>query len=918
MTTILPATRPSTRLLGRYFAVRVGGLPYDTVAALRCDRATACAAEILDLEAQLAAEAGPITDLLHDLIGANDDSGSRRELLVLRRTIFQGRLPADPGGALAAVLAVDQAAAAAVREWLTRRQHLTDRQRDLAALLDTDVAASRAQLWRLCGDPRLRAGMQVASPALDEQLVALTGRTAASPAKKLRRVERSVLSYLYRTACKTSPFSWFTGIGVGEFTGTAGDPAGDPPGDTALEVAATWHSHVRLNVVVLTRIVDAVCADVTRRGDLPMVLSPGLRQDPERIRYVRRWVTQGDDKAPVSFDAIQDGLFYLRRSGLLDGLTALLQRGGAWRCADLTAWLRRQTRADPQRCDEYVSILLRLGVLQIDGFAVDVHTPDPLRQLRDFLTTLRRPWADELAQRLAAPIAHIEAFRDGGIAERRTAMHRLREALRDVLDHLGAASVSLPRALLYEDCRVGGELSMPAGAWHRFAGHELAAAEAVLPAFDLTLPHRIMFHGFFVARYGAGGRCDDLLRLVEDFHDDLYDQYLISTADVRPFAEDGSYRPEENWLGRPELALLDRVRQDLAGHLRSAAQAAPGAAEIRLDPAALHEIGGGLQDLFGGFRPQSHLIQVVPRPEGPLLVLNQSLGGLSFPFSRFTHCFDGLDSGPGGGPLPARLRAQAAAVAPPGAVFAEVTGGPVTTNLNLHAQLTDYVIVCPGETSLAPQECQIPLSDLYLRHDPATDRVMLRSTRLDREVIPVYLGYLVPMALPQLHRTLLLLSPTSLATFDVWRGVPAPPPADGVVARPRVLIGDVVVSRRSWSTTPTALPRRTDGDTDAAWFLRWQRWQRAHRLPAQLFATVHSGFGGRPKPQYVDCGSYLSLVALESSLEDTTDRVVFREMLPSGDQLTAASPGGRHVTEFVIETFPSSRAPETNPGADDA
>ncbi|GAA3234352.1 hypothetical protein GCM10010532_071640 [Dactylosporangium siamense] len=901
---MLPATRTpaqtSTRLLGRYFAVRVGGLPYDTVAALRCEQATGCAAEILDLEAQLAAAAEPIGDLLHDLIGANDDSGSRRDLLALRRKIFQGRLPADPDAALAAVLAVDPAAAAQVRDWLTRRRHLTDRQRDLGALLDTDVAATRAELWRLCDDPRLRAGMQVASPALDEQLVALTGRTTASPAKKLRRVERSVLSYLYRTACKTSPFSWFTGIGVGEFSTTAG-------GDVELAVPTTWRSHVRLNVVALTRIVDAICADPTRRGDLPMVLSPGLRQDPERIRYVRRWVTQGDDRAPVSFDSIQDGLFYLRRSGLLDGLTGLLQRGGTWRCADLTAWLRGQTQADPQRCDEYVSILLRLGVLQIDGFAVDVHTPDPLRQLRHFLTTLDRPWAGNLALRLAEPIALVEAFRDGGLTDRRAATHRLQEALRDVLDHLGAGAVKLPPALLYEDCRVGGDLSLPAGPWRRFAEHELAAAEAVLPAFDLTLPHRIMFHGFFAARYGAGGRCDDLLRLVEDFHEDLYDQYLISTADIRPFAEDGTYRPEENWLGRTELSRLDRVRQDLADHLRSAVQAAPGAAELRLDPMALHGIGAGLQDLFGGFRPQSHLVQVVPRAEGPLLVLNQSLGGVSFPFSRFTHCFD--DTAPSVG----QLRAQAADVAPAGAVFAEVTGGPVTTNLNLHGQLTDYVIVCPGETSLAPPECQIPLSDLYLLHDAASDRVVLRSARLGREVVPVYLGYLVPMALPQLHRTLLLLSPTSLATFDVWRGVPAPPPVDGVVARPRVLIGDLVVSRRSWSTTVAVLPRRGEGDTDAAWFLRWQRWQRAHRLPAQLFATVHSGFGGRPKPQYVDCGSYLSLVALESSLDANADRVVFREMLPAGDQLTAGSAQGRHVTEFVIETFPSPH----RAGADD-
>ncbi|MFI9639330.1 lantibiotic dehydratase [Micromonospora sp. NPDC051925] len=896
---------PQARRLGRHFAVRVGGLPYDTVAALRCPQAADRAGAVLDLEAALATEATALSDLLHDLVGANEDGDSRRRLLALRRQVFKGALPADPEGALAAVAAVAPTVVAPVRDWLTRRQRLAVERGGLAALLDEELATSRAELWRLTGEPRLRAGIQVASPTLDEQLVSLAGRDGRPPAaKKLRRVERSVLSYLYRTACKTSPFSSFTGIGVGEFTEGAAGP--DPAGP------ATWQGYARLNVVALTRIVEAVCADLDRRGDLPVALSPGLRQDPERVRYVRRWVTPGDDSASVSFDSIQDGLFYLRRSGLLDELTGLLQDGGARRCAELAEWLRQRTQASPQRCEEYLSILLRLGILQIDGFAVDVHTPDPLRQLRDFLTTLRRAWADDLAERLTEPIALIETFRDGELADRRTAMRRLRDALHEIQVHLGAEAASLPQALLYEDCRISTRLSTPDAPWRRLAGGDLAAVEAVLPAFDLTLPHRITFHGFFLARYGVGGRCDDLLRLVEDFHEDLYDQYLSITADRRPFDADGSYQAEENWLGRPELTRLDDLRQDFAAYLRSVGQPAAETAEIRLDPARLHQIGAGLLGLLGGFRPQSHLVQVARRPDGPpLVVVNQSLGGLSFPFSRFTHCFD--DTPPA---LSARLRAQAAEVAPPGTVFAEVTGGPATTNLNLHAQLTDYVIVCPGETSLAPEASQLPLADLYLRHEPDTDRVVLRSRRLDREVIPVYLGYLVPMALPQLHRALLLLSPTSMAVVDVWRGVPESPDADGVVRRPRVRVGDVVVSRRSWAMSAAALPRRAEGDTDADWFLGWQRWRRARRLPTELFATVHGGAGGRPsgrpKPQYVDCASYLSLLALEALLTADDDRVVFREMLPSGDEvtdsadMTAGSAQGRHVTEFVIETFPSS------------
>ena len=885
--------------LGRQFMLRVGGLPYETVAQLGCPESTLRASEILDLEAALARDGEPLSDLLHNLIGANDDADSRRTLLSLRRQIFKERLPADPDAALAAVAALEPLAVASVRDWIDRQRRIAQLRQDLTDVLAREVADTRDELWRLSNQPRLRAGIQVASPVLDEQLAVLAGRTGAPPpAKKLRRVERSILSYLYRTACKTSPFSTFTGIGVGSFDS---DPA-----MPAVTVPLQWRNSVRLNVVVIARITEAINADRDRRGDLSVVLSPGLSQDTDRVRYVRRWIIPGDNSAAVSLDMVQDGLFYLRRSGILDRLTALLQGGTAWRCADLAAWLRRHSQATEDQSEEYLSILLRLGILQIDGFAVDVHTPDPVRHFRDFMTTLDRPWATRLAGRLDDVIEQIETFRTGGLDARRTAVRQLRSRLQEIQLELGAATTSVPQTLLYEDCPVDAPLAASDDPWTGMVAGDLAAVQDILPAFDISLPQQILFRGFFLARYGRGGRCDDLLRLVEDFHEDLYDQYLSVTSQIKSSSEDGMPAPEENWLAQPELTALDRMRRDFAGYVRVAVSADPDGDELRLDPAVLRRLGRDLGDKLGGHLPRAHFIQVADGASGPLFVLNQSMGGLSFPFSRFTYGFDDATSS-----LSDQLRAQAVAAAPPGAVFAEVTGGQATTNLNLHGQLTDYVIVCPGETTIVPQAEQLDLDDLYVQHDVDTNRVTLRSRRLDRDVIPVYLGYLIPMMLPQLHRTLLLLSPTSMAGIDIWRGVPKEPDTRGVTARPRVRVGDLVISRRSWTVAGELLPRRAVGVTDADWFLGWTRWRRELGLPARTFATVHgpqkSLTAARPKPQYVDFDSFLSLLALEAQLHDDTERVAFREMLPYADELGVRSSDGSHVAEFAIETFPRNQ-----------
>ncbi|HEY9439147.1 MAG TPA: lantibiotic dehydratase, partial [Streptomyces sp.] len=491
--------------------------------------------------------------------------------------------------------------------------------------------------------------------------------------------------------------------------------------------------------------------------------------------------------------------------------------------------------------------------------------------------------------------------------ERAALLDELRAGLRAVQEEeLGAASAKVPQTLLYEDTAAGPEVELDPAVWQRVAAGPLASVERILPAFDLTLPQRITFKGFFLARYGQGGRCDDLLKLVHDFHEDFFDQYMTFTARRTPYDDEGRYVPEVNWLGLPQLKSLDTARQMFIERMRALWQATePGTDEVTLDDAFLDEVAAELEPLAPDFAPMSHHVQLADRPGDPLVVLNRSYGGVSFPYSRFTQLFDGLAE---------RLLARADGMAPGGAVLAEVTGGPVTSNLNLHRRLTRYEIVCPGERGTLPEEFRIGLDDLYLVHDAERDRVVLRSTRLGREVVPVYLGYLVPLALPELPRTLLLLSPTSMAPLNVWGGVPEGEPSGGVTGRPRVRYGSVVLSRRSWSAPAAVLPLRKPRDPDDEWFLAWHAFRRAHGLPDRVFATVaDSGARGATgaKPQYLDFDSPLSLSAFEAIIKSPGARVVFREMLPDEDALHAVSAQGRHVAELAVETAGPGRRRNT-------
>ncbi|RKN06296.1 lantibiotic dehydratase [Streptomyces radicis] len=887
--------------LGPRFVARIAGLPVDAVRRLRAPGARRWADEVLDEGERLAAAGGRVGDLLHGLVGGLDDERARRALLRLRRAVFNNRLPADPAAASALVHRLDRAAGEALDAWLEGRGRLAEREAAGEALLAAQGERARGELRRLAAGRRLRDGLLLASPALDAQL---DGWLAAPPGggdKRARKIERSLLAYVYRTACKTSPFSSFTGVAPGTFARGAGQGPGE------LRSSGPWVSHPRLNVLALGRIAEAIVADPARRADLPVAPASGWGRDEDRVRYVRRWVTAGDDDTAVTFDAVRDRLFFLRRSGALDRMLDFFDTRPEARYGELAAWLARALDAPEAEVEEYLAALLHVGMVRVPTLTVGVHDTDPLRALGRSLRALGRDWADRTAAALEGPLACLARYPAAEPEERRALLAELRDRLAAIQRDLGEERPRVPRTVLYEDV-VAPAVTADRERWDEVLAGPLRAIERVLPAFDLTLPQRLTFKGFFLARHGIGGRCDDLLRLIDDFHEDFFDQYLSFAARRKTFDAAGEYVPEENWLGLPQLKALDAARSAFIAGMRArwAARAAPTGGdpgELALDDALLAETAAELAGLEQGPRPHAHHVQLAERRGGgPLVVLNRSYGGLSFPFSRFTHCLD-----PG---LPGALRERAARLRPEGAVFAEVTGGPVTSNLNLHARLTDWEIVCPGETSGAPPERRIRLDELVIEHDQAADRLALRAPRLGVEVIPVYLGYLVPLALPEVPRTLLLLSPTSMAPLDVWGGVPEGEPHRGVTRRPRVTHGRLVLARRSWSAPATALPLRGRGVGEAEWFLGWHRWRREQGVPDRVFATVaDSGQRGATgaKPHHVDFDSPLSLAAFEGLLKDAGARVVLREALPDEhDPGTAADDGG-HVTELAVETATPAR-----------
>lgn len=899
--------------LGSGFLLRVAGQPAEAVAALRTPAAVDWTEQVLAAEGTRDAIGDDLREALESELAARGSEDPERVALInLRRDAFNGRRP-RPSTLTRAEPLMPAETRALANQWIVA----IDRVRDLLdqglAVLGDDLAAARSRARELLADDNLRSAVLLQSEVLEKNM-----DRYLDPARKLdkhgRQVERTLLELLYRAALKTSPFSTLTSVGLGRFSDTATRPRPEP-------VSLQQHSTTRLNIAVLARLSAVILADPTLRSGLRVTLAPGASSDGETMRYVRRRTAAGTDPdAVVAIDNVHENLFFLPSGPALDDVVALTRQARP----TLAELSRQLADAAPERtiaeADQLVGHLLRLGFLLAPDLQIDLRSAHPTEIFVAALSTQDHPILQQLARSLQAAVVLVDAYPGTPARGRASVLRELREQVRASFEVLGASDQLVPRTVIYEDTTITGEgMEVDRGVWERTMLPDLADLADILPAFDLNVSRRLTAKGFFRARYGVGGRCEDVVRFCHEFQRDFFEPYTRRAMRRRQFDDDNAFVPQENWFKLDDIVAVDRAREAASLHLRDLRAADAGLVEeIRLGPEFVDAVRRELPGAAQLAQPWSFFVQLAAGGQAPgRLILNQAYAGLTLMFSRFAHSIEGA------GELITRILAD---YWPDGAVLAELRGGYETTNLNIHPAVTQYEIVCPGDASTRPPAEQISLEDLVLVHDEQADRVRLMSTRLGKEVVPVYLGFLMPMALPEIQQILLCFSPSGMAQIDLWAGTGDPVPVDGITSYPRLALGDLVLQRRMWKLNTAVFPFRDPQHSDAEHLLRLQRWRLEHGLPRRLFAQIDNAAaksavddGAVPaapdgerkagrKPLPVDFDSWMSLQLFEQLALGASARIVLTEANPDLDELWLTDEHGRpHVTELLLELYDTGR-----------
>jgi len=728
----------------------------------------------------------------------------------------------------------------------------------LEPALARDRERLRAWLRQALERPEIAEALFLASPSLFD---ALALWRADPDSRKGKRAENAMVRYLQRMASRPTPFGLFSGCSLG-----------------ALDAASTrlhlghrqgYQRHTRLDMDYLFALCEDLGRDPALRRELSYRPNSSLYRAAGRLRYA---------EARLEGKARSHHLVALEPTSYLE---ETLERAAAGALpADLAAAL---VAADPDgeialdEAEEYVGELIESQVL-VSDLTPDVTGPEAIHGLEERLAAL--PSGRVAAAALARARSTLAELDEAGLG---AAPERYRD-LADSLKEL-PTSVELSRLFQVDMVKPANPANTP----------RLGPAVVEELRRGMTLLHRLF----------GRSRQDSLERFRQDFVDRYGEGRWVPLAEVLDEETGIGFERAEGGEASPLLQGLALGGQAAEGSVswgplqvwqlrKLEAALARGEQEVELTEKDVEKLAPR-ESLPLPDAMQAVAVLAAASEEdvdaGRFLLLWKGAGGPSGArlLGRFCHADPELE---------ARVREhlEAEEAARPNAVFAEIVHLPQGRIGNILSRpvLRAYEIPFLGRSG-APPERQIPLTDLAVT--VAEQRIVLRSERLGREVIPRLTSAHNFSRGLGIYRFLCALQNQGVLGGLGWSWGPL----ETAAFLPRVQCGRLVLDRARWRLGEEEI-QALARESGAARFAAVQRLRAERRLPRRVLLADGDN------ELLVDFDNVLSVEAWLDVIEERKDALLV-ELFPRPEELCAHGPEGRFVHELVVP-FVRERAEE--------
>ncbi|HEV2852350.1 MAG TPA: lantibiotic dehydratase [Thermoanaerobaculia bacterium] len=733
----------------------------------------------------------------------------------------------------------------------------------LEQALAADRARLRARLAELAARPEVLEAVFLASPSLYESLALWR---AQPDSKKGQRAERALVRYIYRMAARATPFGLFSGCSVGRI-----DPA--PGARTRIAVAprSTYERHTRLDMDYLFALCEDLGRDPAVREALVYRPNSSLYRAGGRLRYAEARL---DKKVRSHHLVAVDDNDYLEE--------ALRRAAGGARASEITealVALDPDGEVTPEEAREFVTELIDSQIL-VSDLSTPVTGPEAIHDVIDQLS--RMPATGQIAQvteRLTKVRRALEELDAHGPGAEPARYEEIAETLREL-----PTPIEMSRLFQLDMVKPGDEPVLGGAVLEEVArGIELL----VRLAPDRPTESLERFKKDFSERYE--NREVPLLEALDEEVGIGFERSSDAAAEASPLLRGIAVgapagEPSTTW-GRVQAVMLSKLHGALVKGERS----------IEITPEDLEKMAPAPDPNAGGQKQKPpmpdtfHAMFTVAASsqealdQGDFRVLFENAGGPSGArlLGRFCHADASLC-----GYVEEHLKAEESLW--PGAVFAEIVHLPQGRIGNILARpvLREYEIPFLGRSG-APPEHQIPVSDL--RVSVVGSRIMLRSARLGKEVVPrLTSAHNYSRGSLGVYRFLCMLQSQNTLGGVMWSWGPL----ESAPFLPRVTHGRLVLSRATWWLTESEIKAlaKTKG---AERFSAVQKWRQERGLP-RLVALVDAD-----NELLIDLDNVLSIDTFLDVIEER-DRAKIAEFYPGPEELPAAGPEGRFLHEILV------------------
>lgn len=742
---------------------------------------------------------------------------------------------------------------------------------DFTKVYEKVIIAHRRILQQQTTEPILLNGLLLSSRTLMDQLPKYSLSDPARFAKKQFQTERALLQYLSRICCKTSPFSAFTQLSVFSF-------------DEAIQTPQDFTSKVSLNNHLFAVWKDALNSYPPFHRQLMVCLNPGLRLEGEEWTFLLN---------TRNIETVQK----IQNTDFLEFIVEVFQKaGGEKKFCDLTDEILPNLETELEALETYLLELIAFGFLEwkwpFSGL--------DLLWIEKLIELLENVGEDEFLLEIKMSlekISELTSLYETADIEKRNLLqlqtfHLAKHLSESLLEKVQLAEKEnlidfgrikhvkqnqfkfTPEKLFYED--------VCTGFTPFFKESEL---EPVIMELDQLLNslEPLYFNSFqlelklFFQQNYSNAASISLLKFYEDFHKNK-----------------NNFKPDES-----TEAVNLRLKWQ-AEIFRQSAEADDGV--LKIDPAILNSLSKktGIPNTQKTTRAKGALIQLFR--EGNVLkgFSENAFEGNGKMMGRFLDMFPKV--------VTATLR-QWNETQRNGLLWIENTDASVY-NPNAHPPLLPYEIRLPGSQNALPHENQVLVSDLKVIYNETEDALNLIHQPSGRRAYIFDMGFEALESRSPLYRLLAAFTfpgATQNILTDIVNDYFESNSNHSITFYPRICVGKhLVIQRKKWHIPFDFLPVKKHDETEAAYFIRINRWIKENHIPSKVFITIKPPNGNRSgvektddyKPQYIDFQSPVFVQLFHKLIKKVKDKLRIEEFLPLPEK---QENGKILATEFLIQ-----------------